>query len=271
MHYSFIPHTIKAGALTFTLVLINSAAHAQPPEGEGPGADGSGWSLGIAALTDQRAYTDFDRETIAFPFVSFENKYLRWFGPTLDFKLPGITFSESQELNFNISLDYEFDGYDKDQADETLVLNGMGERKGGLWAGAKLEWRNPLVDTSLKWMGDASGNSKGQKISLGLEKTWFLGPQVMITPHVTATHFDEKYVDYYYGVLENESRTGRPEYIGEAGLNVSYGLRAAYLFNQNHSMFVDLAATSLSNEIQDSPLVDSSTENSVFFVYMYSF
>ena len=43
------------------------------------------------------------------------------------------------------------------------------------------------------------------------------------------------------------------------------------MFDDHHSVFLDVKATRLADEIKDSPLVDRSTENSVLFGYLYRF
>lgn len=237
----------------------------------GPGREGSQWSVGIASISTQKPFKDIDLDTIAFPFITFENKYFRWFGPTLNFKLPGIEFSDSQQLSFNIAVEYNFGGYDEDEAKSTPILTGMSKRNGGVWAGAKMEWQNPIVDLNAEWMADVSGNSEGQRFSIGIEKTWMFGQHVMLTPRLTAVNLDDKYVDYYYGVRSEEARSGRPEYLGDSMVNLKFALRTAYMFDMKQSIFIEIGATTLGDEIKNSPLVGSSTETSAFLVYMYSF
>jgi len=43
------------------------------------------------------------------------------------------------------------------------------------------------------------------------------------------------------------------------------------MFDQRHSVFLDLEAVRLGSEIKDSPLVDRSTANQVVFGYLYRF
>lgn len=267
----FFGHSKPIHYLTVTTILASCCVTEVLAQGEGgPNREGTQWSIGVAGIATQKPYKDIDLDAIAFPFVTVENKYLRWFGPTLDIKLPGLESGEHQ-LNFNISLEYDMGGYSEKEAEKTPILNGMELRDTGIWAGAKMEWRNPLVDVNVEWMTDASGNSDGQRYAIGLEKTWMLGQHLMLTPHIKAVSLNDKYVDYYYGVRSSEVREDRSLYIGESTINVNYGLRAAYLINEKHSVFIDLGVTTLGNEIKTSPLVDDSKETNAFLVYMYSF
>jgi outer membrane protein len=267
--------SIKYAISVFTLVLVGSSftALAQGQDDDGPEDDeeASSWGLGLAAISQQKPFKDIDRETIALPVVFFENQYVEFFGPFIDFKLPGITISDTQQIDFRIPIQYDFGGYDKDEAEETPILNGMDKREGGFWAGAKVGWKNPLLDITAEWLSDISGNSDGQRFSLTMEHTWMFGHQFMLTPRVEATWQDDKYIDYHYGVRAHEVRVDRPAYVGEAGVSIEYGIRGIYMVDRRNSLFLDLGVTSLADEIKASPLVDSSTENSVLFGYRSQF
>lgn len=250
-----------------SLILCSSiSVTAQEPEQED-----SQWGIGIGAASIQKPYKDIDRNNMVIPVLSHENKYIRLFGPSIDVKLPGFDISDSQQLDFSLTATYDFGGYDKDDIRDTPILNGMDKRKGGFWAGTKAKWQNDLVNIKTEWLADVSGNSKGQRASLEFEKTWHVGHHIMLSPRV-ATHWsDKKYVDYHYGVRPYEARNDRPVYTGDSAFNVEYGVRGIYMFDMKHSVFLDVSATTLANEIKDSPLVDRSTENKILFAYMYRF
>ncbi len=229
---------------------------------------GSSWGLGFGVMSSQKAYTDIDRDTKVIPFVSYQNEYIEVLGPNLKYKLPSLNLSDRNRFNFNIVGEYDFSDNDPD---ETPILNGMDERKGGFWAGVAAEWENEVVNLSLELLTEAAGDSDGAIINLGLEKTWHVGQNYMLTPRVVFSHLDKNYVDYYYGVRADEIRIDRAFYQGEAALNTEVGLRAVYLVDQQQLVMLDLSVTSLANEIKDSPLVDSSTESRVMLAYIYRF
>lgn len=231
----------------------------------------SDWSLGLGlgVISQQQPYTDIDREEIAIPIVQYENKYFRLFGPTAEVKLPGFDIGRSQRLDFSVLARYSAGaGYEPGDAP---ILNGMEERKGAFWAGAKAVWSSDWVDVSAEWTADVSGDSDGQRFALGLERTWRIGERIRLTPRLGANWMDDKFVDYYYGVRDSEARVGRPSYVGTSGVSAEAGLQGVYMFNQRHSLVLDLEITSLASEIKDSPLVDRSTQNRVFLGYVYRF
>lgn len=259
-------HLARACTLAAALAIARSVPAQQPAQdGEG----GSSWGLGIVAMSKHKPYAGMDRENKVIPFLQFENDYLRVFGPGLEAKLPGLRIDDAQRLNFGLLA--RFDASSGYEAGDSRMLAGMAERKGGFWAGAKVEWETGVANLSAEWLRDASGHSRGQTLTFGLERTWQLGGQWMLTPRLAASWQDRKVVDYYFGVRGSEARGGRPAYHGGSGVNTEAGLRAAYLFDRHHSVFLDVGVTSLASSIRKSPLVDRSSENQVLFGYVYRF
>ena len=235
------------------------------------GVPASSWALGIGAITFDKAYAGIDREHLPLPFIQYENRWLSIAGPQVGFKLLRLDPAPSHTLDLDLVLRYDGSGYDDDDIEDTPILAGMRERKSGAWAGARIEWKSNWAVLSAEALGDASGNSKGKRFNLGVERTWHIGERVTITPRVGATWQDDKYVDYYYGVRADEARPGRAAYRGESGVNAEVGVRGMYMFDRRHSIFVDLEVARLADAIKDSPLVDRSTENRVLVGYLYRF
>lgn len=256
--------------LALTL-LAASAVGAAEQEGSPEGDDSKSysWGLGLAALSQQQGYTGIDRENIAIPVIYFENRWVQLFGPWLDIKLPELEWGEDQKLSSGVRTQlFGFNGYEPDDAP---ILNGMEERKNGIFAGPFAKWSNPIVDVSLEWMLDATGDSEGQRMTVGLEKQFHFGEHLMLTPSVTATWMDDTYVDYYYGVRTSEARTGRAAFVADSTMNTDFSLRTDYMFDQHHAAFAMLQYTALGSEIEDSPLTDRSSETMVLMGYMYRF
>ncbi|MGD8220800.1 MipA/OmpV family protein [Pseudomonas thivervalensis] len=259
--------TVSTIPSVILLAVASSAIAAQAAEAQTAEASSS-WGMGVGAISSQQPYSGIDRDNKAIPLIYFENEYLRVFGPNAEVKLAQLEINDTQQIDFSLVGQYDFSGYD---ADDSRVFDGMSDRKSGFWAGAKVQWRTDWVDMHAEWLADVSGNSDGQRFNLGLERTWRLGDHITLTPHVTAMWQDQKYVDYYFGVRDSEARIDRAAYDGKSALNTELGVRGNYMFDQHHSVFLDLKATSLASEIKDSPLVNRSTENSTLFGYLYRF
>lgn len=255
--------TATTTVLTGGLLSLSSLAIADPA-----GEEQSRWGLGLGITSSQEAYIDADRDTKVLPLLQFENRYIRFFGTTLEGKLPSWHLSDTSKVKFSLFGRWDGSGY---EPDDSWVLEGMDKRKSGLWAGAKVEWQTSLVNVNAEWSHDVSGNSKGQRFTLGLDRSWSLGERFTLTPRIGAMWLDSKYVDYYYGVQAHEARTWRPEYQGKSGVSAEFGLQGVYRFNKHHSMMFDARVRTLPSAIKDSPLVNSSTDHRISIGYMYHF
>ncbi|KAF1008928.1 MAG: Outer membrane protein OmpV [Luteibacter sp.] len=250
------------GVLVASLSYANSV-FAQEPTGDEQGAR---WSVGVGVLSMQKPYAGMGRDNIALPVVQFENKYINLFGPQLEVKLPRWTIGESQQIETKWVVKWDGSGYDSSDA---KILKGMHDRGGSFWTGPKVEWKTGVVDVSAQWLADVSGKSNGREANLSLERTWFIGERLMLTPHIGATLHDKKFVNYYFGVRPDEALPGRPVYEGKSVTRGEVGVRGIYLFNERHAVLVDVVATSVGNSVKRSPLVDRSSENRVIMAYTY--
>ena len=210
----------------------------------------------------QKAYRDIDSETIFRPIIVYDNKWISVHGGTISLKLPS-----AGSVSFALSADYSNDGYEASDSD---VLEGMAEREDNFWVGASATWENSIADLSVSWSTDVSGNSEGQKFAVSAERTFERG-RFEFAPRLGAVWLDDNYVDYYYGVRVNEVTADREFYAPEATVNLEAGFRTTYRLAQRHSLFLDLSVHSLGSEIQDSPIVDGSTESRIFVGYVRMF
>jgi len=226
-----------------------------------PVAD-SQWGLGLGVAVSQRPYRDAENKTRALPLLMYENRWVRIGGTGIDLKLPS-----AGPVSFALRARYAFDGYEQSDAP---ILNGMAERKDSLWLGGAAKWRNDIADLSAEWVGDASGNSKGQQFKLQLDRSFKAGA-FQFTPRLAATWLDRKYVDYYYGVTAPEAAGNRPFYEGAATVNAEVGLRTVYGLAPRHALSLDVGTTRLGTGIKDSPLVERRNVSRLFFGYVHRF
>jgi outer membrane protein len=263
---------LSALAIVMSAAASTAAAQQPGPEGSGGpgGPGGSSWGLGLGVFSAQKPYTGSDRETKVLPLLQFENQYVKVGALGIEVKLPGLDLGDRQRLDFSIVGRMNLDGAGY-EADDAPILAGMAERKGGFWTGAQVQWRNEMANVSVEWLGDVAGKSKGQRFSLSVEKPFRLGPNLMISPRLSAAWLDKKYVDYYFGVRSSEAMAGRPAYVGKAGVVPGVGVRAIYRLDSHHSLMFDARVAGLAKSMKDSPLVDTSTENRVLVGYLYRF
>lgn len=235
-----------------------AAQQQKPAQAEGE----SSWGLGLGVGMERKPYRDFDNKTRLLPLLSYENKWISVAGLGLDVKL-----TSAGPVSLRLRARYSMDGY---EASDSPFLAGMDERKDGIWLGGAAVWRNDIANLSAELLGDASGNSKGMKLRLMVDRRFQAG-SFDITPRLAATRLDDKYVSYYYGVNAAEVRAGRPFYQGGSAVNLEAGLRVGYAIAPRQTIFLDLSTTKLGSSIKDSPLVDRSSQSGVRVGYLYRF
>lgn len=248
---------LSSSAFALALVTTNAHADEQPNEDRGPQ-----WGLGLGVSSETSPYQGVDAETKVLPMVSFENRYVRVLGPSLDLKLPS-----AGPVSLALRARYSDQGY---KASDAAELQGMDERKGGLWLGARADWRLPFAQLSAEWQGDANGRSDGQQIKFEASRRVQVGA-VNLKPRLALVWQDRSYVDYYYGVRAAESRAGRASYVGSDTVNTELGLQLNLPLAPGHSVFMDLSHTFLGSAIKDSPLVGRSGVSAVRVAYVYRF
>ncbi|AOW14697.1 hypothetical protein LPB72_04985 [Hydrogenophaga crassostreae] len=255
-----LPRLSLATLAVALTAMLHTPAFADAP-GDGSPA-GAHWGLGMVVRSETKAYRDFDNKTEVWPVLTFENRWVRFFGPSMEVKL-----GQSGAFAFGLNASYAGDGY---EAKDSPFLAGMKERKNSFWLGGSLSMRHEMATFNTRWVTDASGNSHGQKLKLGVERRFALG-QLGITPRLAATWQDSKFVNYYYGVRASEIRSGRAAYNAGSAVNAEVGLRLDYRLARQHMLFVDMGVTALDNAIKNSPLVDRGTVPEVGIGYMYRF
>jgi outer membrane protein len=240
----------------------DSLSASTPNNSAGTAASDAQWSLGLGGGITRSPYRGYGNQNSALPLLLYDSQRLHFFGTSTDLKLGSL-----QQFDFTLRAQYSGDGY---QSNDATILNNMAERKYALWLGGTATWRAPWARLTAQWLKDASGHSRGQTFRLNAEHGFTLG-RVILTPHLGVAWYDKNYVDYYYGVRQDEANASRNAYTGKATVNTSIGLRTGWRFSAAQSVFLDASATHLGSGISDSPLVDRATLPSVRLGYLYQF
>ena len=253
-----IPYSIVA-----SLLMFSHASWAQPASVGNPMPEES-WSVGAGVSVSSSPYTGMKTKVTALPSVNYANSWLRFDGLSANVKLP----IPSQKVSYSLRANYALsDGY---KASDAPILNGMDKRKASLWVGAGLRMPTQALNYSLDVSTDALGYSKGTQAKLQVDKNFRIGKTV-ITPRLSTTWLDRKYVDYYYGVKDTEVTANRSRYKGKSTMNVELGVKTTYTFNPHHSVSLDVSAVMLGSQIKNSPLVSDRTQLRMRTWYAYTF
>lgn len=280
VHLPKSPISLRALALRTAALLVATTAclHATAQTGASPGnaeaaaaapssSSSSQWGLGMGVGMSQLPYAGADNKNRALPLLYYENSWVRVLGGTADFKVGNWPLGAAGSVALDARLKYDDAGY---KPGDSLALTGMDERKGGFWGGGALTWNHPVVRASAAWTADLSGHSKGQKLELQLDRRFGFG-NFALTPRVQAQWADKKYVDYYYGVQAHEALPQRAQYTGKAATTLELGVRLDYRIQPRQTVFLDMSATTLPDEIKRSPIVGRSSASRVAVGYLYRF
>lgn len=220
------------------------------------------WGIGIAASSSDRPYIDYKRDNKVVPVLYAQNRWFSLSGGRADFRI-----NPSETLSFRLRARYSLDGYDPK---DSPALIGMAERKDGVWLGGAVEWSPGIADFSLEYLTDATDKSGGSRARFAVDRRFGWG-KFGLTPRLEAEWLDDKYVDYYYGVLPGEAAPGRVAYQGTATTKFGVGLRADYTLGRRHNLFLDVAYDSFGSQVKDSPIVEDAAQTRFTVGYMVRF
>lgn len=257
-------HTHLAPLSLLALAACAGLAHS-PTRADEPAVEtrqGSRWGLGLAVISEASPYRGVDSKTRVMPAITFENRWVRLFGPSLELKL-----GQAGPAQFSLLATYSEDGY---EPDDSPAVAGMAERKAGVWLGARAVVPGAWANLSATWSADASGNSQGQRLSLGVERRFAFG-HLGISPRLSAHWSDRKTTRYYLGVEPGEATAGRPAYSPGTTVDTELGLRLDYRLAPQQMLFADLGVRAFGSAAQASPLVDRTSLPQVRLGYLYRF
>lgn len=207
--------------------------------------------LGLGVNTKLSRYLGVENDTSVIHLLSYENRYVRFFGNALDIKLPSTC-----EFDFSLRSKFGFDeGY---EGSDSVFLNGMEDAKGSRDLGAAAIWRSPFTKLSLKALR-ATDSSNGSRVNLEVERALSFDRRFEVRPHLGAEVVDSKYVDYHHGVKATEATPSRPQFAGRRTTLIEGGVRLGYVSDRNQRLLLDVTDTHWGSGITGSPLIQRSS------------
>lgn len=221
-------------------------------------------SLGIAVFHENSPYLGADGRTQELPFLSIEWGPLFFEGDSLGMFLYGGE-------NWKIAVSVGFDMFGDTNRGNSLELKDMAELDDVYNASIMTFYEAGWGALDLQLSTDISNKHDGTTASLSYSyplsyKSWEL------SPYLSAQWVSSEVTEYYVGVSEVDAKKGRPAYASTSGTNFGLGINGVYSINDKHSLFADLKGTLYSDELKDSPIID--TDDAVLSVivgYLYHF
>ena len=233
-----LSHTCRVLILSIALTL---ACYTQA-------AEKSPWSWGVAVVGSEDVYRDFESRVIPVPLVIYRGDRLNLYGPyaTYDVYRPG-------NLTASLILSPVFAGY---RESDSPIFEGMDDRGYSMAGGVGLAYRPGRWHLSVNAIHDLLNVYSGYEAAARVSYVIPLG-SVFVEPGIGAEYQSTDYVDYYYGVTDDEARPWRPEYTPSGTINPEVSLAFFTRSLAGGMTRLQLTHTTYGEEISDSPLTDA--------------
>lgn len=248
--------------LTSFIYFSNLYAKGGPPEG---------FSLGAGYVYSTPVYTGEDSTHLPMPFFSYLKGNLSIRGLAASY-----TILKNDMFRVSLLLDPKFfsGGY---EADDSLALIGMDERKGAITSGGHVDISLGPLSLGSKLVKDIIGVHGGLEAEVSLGADFPISvlfkkvPFTMIGASFGYSYFDKSYNNYYYGVKASEATASRPLYVTTSSLApwVSSFLRVQIA--EKWTLMSIYKLEWLASEVRDSPIVDKKKKSSLIVFLNYKF
>lgn len=187
----------------------------------------------------------------------------------VDFGSANYRFLGSNNDMLNMSFFFASSGLAYDQ-DDSPKLSKMEEREISFDMGLNADLHLSQGTLSTYFQHDVSGTYKGYITGINYFYPMTLG-RADIVPFVGISYVDEDYVNYYFGIRDNEVNAERPAYQGRGDVTYNLGYKFVMPLSDNWSLTQTTAYARLGDNISDSPIVDSANQWTVGATVAYYF
>lgn len=256
---SLIPSIVLAAFST----LGTNQVQAQEPEWE--------FQAGSMLLTQSSIWKGGNNLVSLFPYLGAS--YGNW---QFNVETP-IAYQSylTEDLSYSIALTVRDDGYDSDDfnlnsLDKNEIFDGYiaPDTEALASLGVQYGW------FSLEASRDISGKSDANSANLSMEVPVYKNSdRLSISMGISADWYDDNYVNYYYGVTQEQVNTevGRTAYNSDAATNYNLSIKGMYVLNKSWMLIANASHTVLDDNITDSPLVGSDSQSSFAVMAIYQF
>ncbi len=223
-------------------------------------------TIGIGPYIQTQPYKGVDDIVLPSPVIFFDNGilYIRW-------TRAGVYFlgEKNDDYSWGFSLSVQPRPYGYVSKDST-TLEGMSERK-NTWEGG-LAFSTQIDDAYLEIMILTDLLHKRDswiaKAELGYE---FKLGDFSFYPSILFIYQSSEFINYYYGVKEEEKTSFRAAYTPGSGVDFAAQTYINYPLTKNLATLINIRADLLSSKVTDSPIVDDKYIYSGLLSLIYTF
>jgi MipA family protein len=218
--------------------------------------------VGLAAIVNQSPYDTRRARLIAIPMISYIGRRIIVTGPRVSW-----LFTSTPHTRTALTLQYSFDGFDKDESDR---LEGMHARNDTVMGGISSAWLpTEQVTLSGELAADILDEHGGWRGEIRIGRNLRIR-DLALEPGLSIECTSAKAANHYYGVRAAEATLTRPAYrLGDAW-NVGLLIGTRYTLSERTALFGNLTYTLLDPDIQDSPIVVHDALFSIFLAVAYA-
>ncbi len=220
-------------------------------------------SVGLSGAWQSSPYKGHDDRALPAPFISIDADrfYLR--GPDA-----GVRAFRNGSHDFSLGLSYGGPEFDSDDTDDRR-LKRLDDRDPTLGAYFRYTLTSDYGIAGLRLLHDVLGHSKALSAEAFYKYPFAAGP-LHVSPGAGLAWDSKDQLGYYYGVSAGEARkSGLEQYDPEAGISPFLFLEAEWNFTESWSVIAAGKVQFLSQEIQDSPMVDDGRVLSTLIGFKY--
>lgn len=209
-----------------------------------------GYIYGLGIGLNQEIYKGYDFRFIPLPIIGYRAENFRILGPFVSYDALKIS-----DVEVTLQASPRFQGFDES---DSYIFENMDDRKFSMDAGAGLTYERKNWKIGISGMFDVLGRSNGYQIKGNISKLFRKGP-IFFEPSFSVSYFDDKHVDYYYGVKAHETNQYTYQYAGKSTLNstASFSISTPILLGGFTMLAFDY--TYYGSGITDSPLVEDNS------------
>ena len=227
-----------------------------------PGTTGLGGGLRLGQDLYRAVDNEDTRQIDLVPLYLYNGRFLFARGTA-----GGVHLFRNDNVQFNVLARYRFQQLDPDRNE---FYEGIIKRKQSLDGGLELRLLGDWGAVNANYLTDTLNRHKGQSAEISYRYTFDRG-RFSFSPFISYAWNDSKLANYYFGVSEPEARPDRPAYELDDIDWISFGLNSTWWVSDRIQFFANIGFGGVDTAVQDSPLVEESTQSAFFAGGSYVF
>lgn len=246
--------------ITITLIsLFSLQVFAQPVPDSPPNEHEL--QIGLAAVSSQSIYLNGESQTRVFPAIDYQYKRFYFQAGDVGFNLVD---QKNWEVDFGLGVNLIGD---TDRGDSP-ELSHLPDLSYPVSAFLSAQYKSPIGLFKVKHNNEINNKHNGHSTSLSYAAAvrragWLIMPKLTYTLH------DEKVINYFYGVNNENATALIPSYNADDGSSYQLSILGLRQINEKWSFIGNIQNEYYGDEISNSPVVEDDQRLSVFLGFLY--